>query len=86
MTYVNSRRAVQQINVTPCEEAPCLENRRYVAVAMALFLQSLPAYGRKCKPPAFRARRGMNYYRVGDAWFRPSYGANGVFYSVVRAP
>jgi len=29
---------------------------------------------------------GINYYQVGNTWFRPYYGANGVYYSVVAAP
>lgn len=31
-------------------------------------------------------RYGVDYYRYGDSWFRPFYGANGVYYSVVGAP
>ena len=31
-------------------------------------------------------RAGVTYYQVGTSWFRPSYGANGVYYSVVPAP
>ena len=26
------------------------------------------------------------YYTCGGAWFKPAYGANGVYYSVVPAP
>ncbi len=26
------------------------------------------------------------YYVCGDTWFQPSYGANGVYYTVVTAP
>lgn len=29
---------------------------------------------------------GGTYYLCGNAWFRPSYGANGVYYRVVTAP
>ena len=29
---------------------------------------------------------GINYYQVGSTWFRPYYGANGVYYTVVPAP
>jgi hypothetical protein len=29
---------------------------------------------------------GINYYQVGNSWFRPYYGANGVYYTVVPAP
>jgi hypothetical protein len=29
---------------------------------------------------------GINYYQVGSNWFRPYYGANGVYYTVVPAP
>ncbi|MDM0084921.1 hypothetical protein QTI17_30430 [Variovorax sp. J31P179] len=31
-------------------------------------------------------RYGVDYYQVGDSWFRPFYGANGVYYTVVGAP
>jgi len=31
-------------------------------------------------------RFGVDYYHVGDSWFRPFYGANGVYYTVVGAP
>lgn len=31
-------------------------------------------------------RAGINYYQVGGTWFRPYYGANGVYYTVVSAP
>jgi hypothetical protein len=31
-------------------------------------------------------RAGINYYQIGDTWFRPYYGANGVYYTVVAAP
>lgn len=31
-------------------------------------------------------RYGVNYYQVGTTWFRPYYGANGVYYSVVAPP
>ena len=31
-------------------------------------------------------RFGVDYYQVGDSWFRPFYGANGVYYTVVGAP
>jgi hypothetical protein len=29
---------------------------------------------------------GTNYYLLGNTWFKPAYGANGVYYSVVPAP
>ena len=29
---------------------------------------------------------GQNYYLVGNTWFLPAYGANGVYYRVVPAP
>jgi hypothetical protein len=29
---------------------------------------------------------GVNYYQVGSSWFRPYYGANGVYYTAVPAP
>ena len=31
-------------------------------------------------------RNGVNYYQVGTTWFKPAFGANGVYYSVVAAP
>ena len=29
---------------------------------------------------------GTTYDLCGNTWFKPSYGANGVFYTVVAAP
>jgi len=29
---------------------------------------------------------GSTYYLCGNTWFKPSYGANGVYYRVVSAP
>jgi hypothetical protein len=29
---------------------------------------------------------GTSYYLCGNTWFKPSYGANGVYYTVVAAP
>ena len=29
---------------------------------------------------------GNTYYLCGNTWFKPSYGANGVFYTVVPTP
>jgi hypothetical protein len=29
---------------------------------------------------------GSTYYLCGNTWFKPSYGANGVYYRVVAAP
>jgi len=29
---------------------------------------------------------GVSYYVSGNTWFKPSYGANGVYYRVVPAP
>jgi len=29
---------------------------------------------------------GTNYYLLGNTWFKPAYGANGVYYVVVAAP
>ncbi len=29
---------------------------------------------------------GMPYYQCGTAWFKPYYGANGIYYTVVPAP
>jgi len=29
---------------------------------------------------------GTAYYLSGNTWFKPSYGANGVFYTVVPTP
>jgi hypothetical protein len=31
-------------------------------------------------------KNGNTYYLNGNTWFQPSYGANGVFYTVVPAP
>jgi hypothetical protein len=31
-------------------------------------------------------RLGSTYYLYGNTWFKPSYGANGVYYRVVPAP
>ena len=30
--------------------------------------------------------QGGTYYLCGNTWFKPSYGANGVYYRVVSAP
>ena len=30
--------------------------------------------------------QGQQYYLCGNTWFKPAYGANGVFYTVVPAP
>jgi hypothetical protein len=29
---------------------------------------------------------GTVYYLCGNTWFKPSFGANGVYYTVVTAP
>jgi len=29
---------------------------------------------------------GITYYLSGNTWFKPSYGANGVYYTVVPTP
>jgi hypothetical protein len=31
-------------------------------------------------------KNGATYYLSGNTWFRPYYGANGVYYQVVAAP
>jgi len=31
-------------------------------------------------------KSGATYYLNGNTWFQPSYGANGVYYTVVPAP
>ena len=31
-------------------------------------------------------KNGATYYLLGNTWFKPSYGANGVYYQVVPAP
>jgi hypothetical protein len=31
-------------------------------------------------------KSGTTYYLNGNTWFKPAYGANGVFYTVVPAP
>jgi hypothetical protein len=31
-------------------------------------------------------KNGVTYYLSGNTWFKPSYGANGVYYTVVPAP
>ena len=31
-------------------------------------------------------KSGMTYYLSGNTWFKPSYGANGVYYTVVPTP
>jgi hypothetical protein len=31
-------------------------------------------------------KNGTNYYLLGNTWFKPAYGANGVYYTVVPAP
>jgi hypothetical protein len=36
-----------------------------------------------CMAPSVQ---GSTYYLCGNTWFKPSYGANGVYYRVVPAP
>jgi hypothetical protein len=31
-------------------------------------------------------KNGQTYFLNGNTWFKPAYGANGVFYTVVAAP
>ena len=31
-------------------------------------------------------KNGTTYYLSGNTWFRPAYGANGIYYQVVPAP
>ena len=31
-------------------------------------------------------KNGTTYYRIGNTWFKPSFGANGVHYVVVATP
>jgi hypothetical protein len=31
-------------------------------------------------------KNGQTYFLNGNTWFKPAYGANGVFYTVVGAP
>jgi hypothetical protein len=31
-------------------------------------------------------KNGQTYYLNGNTWFKPAYGANGVFYTVVPTP
>jgi hypothetical protein len=39
-------------------------------------------------PPGAAAipKGGVTYYLSGNTWFKPSYGANGVYYTVVPTP
>ena len=32
------------------------------------------------------AKNGQTYYLNGNTWFKPAFGANGVFYTVVPTP
>jgi hypothetical protein len=32
------------------------------------------------------AKNGATYYLNGNTWFKPAFGANGVFYTVVPIP
>jgi len=50
------------------------------AFAMGAIYATLPA---GCISPQVA---GGTYYLCGNTWFRPSYGANGVYYRVVPAP
>ena len=47
---------------------------------MGAIYATLPA---GCVMPSVQ---GSTYYLCGNTWFRPSYGANGVYYTVVPAP
>jgi len=49
------------------------------AYAMGAIYATLPA---GC---AMSTVAGMTYYHCSNAWFQPSYGANGVYYRVVPA-
>jgi hypothetical protein len=50
------------------------------AYAMGAIYGTVPA---GCITPSVR---GTTYYLCGNTWFQPSYGANGVYYTVVPAP
>jgi len=50
------------------------------AYAMGAIYATLPA---GC---AISTIAGTTYYHCSNAWFQPSYGANGVYYRVVPAP
>jgi hypothetical protein len=47
---------------------------------MGAIYATLPA---GCVAPTVQ---GGTYYLCGNTWFKPSYGANGVYYRVVSAP
>lgn len=48
--------------------------------AMGAIYPTLPA---GCITPTVQ---GGTYYLCGNTWFKPSYGANGVYYRVVPTP
>jgi len=48
--------------------------------AMGGIYATLPA---GCITPSVQ---GKNYYLCGNTWFKPLYGANGVYYTVVPTP
>ncbi len=50
------------------------------AFAMGAIYPALPA---GCIKPSVQ---GGTYYLCGNTWFKPSYGANGVYYRVVPTP
>jgi hypothetical protein len=47
---------------------------------MGAIYGTLPA---GCAAPSIQ---GTTYYLCGNTWFKPSYGANGVYYVVVPTP
>ena len=50
------------------------------AYAMGAIYPTLPV---GCATPSVG---GTTYYLCGNTWFKPSYGANGVYYRVVPTP
>jgi hypothetical protein len=63
-----------------------------VAGAAVARANAIPAYPLGANFSALPAgavyvdRGGVAYYQLGNSWLRPSFGANGVYYSVVAAP
>ena len=67
----------------PLHRQPLQQFRRHLPegnFAMGAIYATLPA---GCITPNVQ---GKTYYLCGNTWFKPQYGANGVFYKVVPTP
>ena len=69
----------------PIEEEPSMEPARCAASAPVAYAMGVNYAG--LPPGASPANvAGVTYYISGNTWFKPMYGANGVYYRVVPTP